>query len=57
VNWKDEKKALTKLYPRLVDDEEEITEFGSFFNFFEHEADTLEVRGHQIIMELALMIT
>ena len=55
MNWKDATKALTKLYPRLVDDEEDITEFGSFFNFFEHEADTLEVRGHQIIMERALM--
>ncbi|KAF8736741.1 hypothetical protein AX14_014064 [Amanita brunnescens Koide BX004] len=42
VNWRDPKKALTTLYPRLVDDQE-MTEFGSFFNFFEHEADTLEI--------------
>jgi hypothetical protein len=44
IQWKDPKKSLTKLYPRKVNKEDDdITDFGSFFNFFENETDTLEV--------------
>ncbi|KAF5377639.1 hypothetical protein D9615_005127 [Tricholomella constricta] len=41
VNWKDAEKALTKLYPR--DDEDDIGDPGSFFNFFEHDTDPSEI--------------
>ncbi|KAG7099545.1 hypothetical protein E1B28_001379 [Marasmius oreades] len=49
INWKDEDKALTKLYPRKeseVEDEEDEdipADSGSFFNFFELESDPLEI--------------
>lgn len=45
INWKEPEKALTKVYPReLGEDEDEIADPGSFFNFFEHSADPSEVR-------------
>lgn len=45
IDWKDADKALTKLYPREMDpeDKDEIAEPGSFFNFFEHENDPMDV--------------
>lgn len=44
INWKDPAKALTKLYPREVGDEDdEPAEPGSFFNFFEIAADPYDV--------------
>jgi len=48
INWKDSSKALTKLYPRVVDpeDADDVMEYGSFFNLFEHadpEADIANV--------------
>lgn len=44
INWKDAEKALTKVYPRETgDDEDDIADPGSFFNFFEHKADPSEV--------------
>jgi len=44
IDWKDPEKALTKVYPRETgDDEDEISDPGSFFNFFEHRADPSEV--------------
>ena len=44
INWKDDKKALTKLYPRETDEEDSVLEHGSFFNFFVFEDDAMEVR-------------
>jgi len=44
IDWKDPEKALTKVYPREIgEDEDEIADPGSFFNFFEHRADPSEV--------------
>ncbi|KAF9452564.1 hypothetical protein P691DRAFT_772190, partial [Macrolepiota fuliginosa MF-IS2] len=45
IDWKDAEKALTKLYPRELDpeDTEDIAEPGSFFNFFEHENDPMDI--------------
>ncbi|KJA26116.1 hypothetical protein HYPSUDRAFT_181681 [Hypholoma sublateritium FD-334 SS-4] len=44
IDWKEPEKALTKMYPRETgEDEDEIADPGSFFNFFEHEADPSEV--------------
>ncbi|CAA7258750.1 unnamed protein product [Cyclocybe aegerita] len=44
VDWKDAEKALTKVYPRESgEDEDDIADPGSFFNFFEKEADPSEV--------------
>ncbi|KAG5648226.1 hypothetical protein DXG03_006183 [Asterophora parasitica] len=44
INWKDAEKALTKLYPREnADDEDDLGDTGSFFNFFEHESDPTEI--------------
>jgi template-activating factor I len=47
INWKDPETALTKLHPRVRDDEGDAddlpAESGSFFNFFEVEADPFEV--------------
>ncbi|PFH46637.1 hypothetical protein AMATHDRAFT_69423 [Amanita thiersii Skay4041] len=45
INWKDAEKALTKLYPREVgEDEDDMpAEPGSFFNFFEQEKDMTEI--------------
>lgn len=46
VEWKDEAKNLTKLHPRVLDDDgDDIpAEGGSFFNFFEMGSDPFEVR-------------
>lgn len=45
INWKDADKALTKLYPRDMsdDDDEGPVDAGSFFNFFELEKDPYDV--------------
>jgi len=45
INWKDSSKALTKVYPRETGEEDDDmpADPGSFFNFFEHEADTSDV--------------
>ncbi|KAF8078308.1 hypothetical protein FPV67DRAFT_1571097 [Lyophyllum atratum] len=44
INWKDANKALTKLYPReAAEDEDDIGDPGSFFNFFEHDSDPSEI--------------
>jgi template-activating factor I len=48
INWKDESKNLTKLYPRQIDndDPEDIADPGSFFNFFELKEDPAGVRSN-----------
>jgi len=45
IDWKEDDKALTKLYPREMDpeDEEDVAEPGSFFNFFEHANDPMDI--------------
>ena len=45
INWKDDSKNLTKLYGRVVgEDEDDMpAEPGSFFNFFEHPDDPFDV--------------
>jgi template-activating factor I len=43
IDWKDPSKALTKLHPREEGDDIPA-EPGSFFNFFEIEADPFDVR-------------
>ncbi|PSR80728.1 hypothetical protein EW026_g347 [Hermanssonia centrifuga] len=44
INWKDESKNLTKLYPRVNDDTEDVPiESGSFFGFFEIAADFFDI--------------
>jgi template-activating factor I len=45
INWKSDEKNLTKLYPREMDpeDQDDVAEPGSFFNFFEHENDPMQV--------------
>ncbi|KAG6820755.1 hypothetical protein H0H93_012019 [Arthromyces matolae] len=46
INWKEADKNLTKLYPRETsedEDENQIGDPGSFFNFFEHDTDTNEM--------------
>lgn len=47
ISWKDPETALTKLHPRVIDDEAEPddlpAESGSFFNFFELESDPLDI--------------
>ncbi|KAF4572614.1 hypothetical protein EYR40_004310 [Pleurotus pulmonarius] len=43
INWKDDSKNLTKLYPREKDEDDDIpADPGSFFNYFEHEEDSFE---------------
>jgi template-activating factor I len=41
IDWKDESKNLTKLYPIVLDedDPDSLSEPGSFFNFFETAKD------------------
>ncbi|KAF9270542.1 hypothetical protein L218DRAFT_42210 [Marasmius fiardii PR-910] len=60
INWKDADKALTKLYPRKEsgdgededeDEDDGPIDAGSFFNFFEHESDPLEL-GMNITNEI-----
>jgi hypothetical protein len=45
INWKDDSKNLTKLYPLRVDEDdgETLADPGSFFNFFEVERDYNDV--------------
>lgn len=47
IDWKDDKNNLTKHYPRETDEEDDEgdlpSEPGSFFNFFEHEADPYDI--------------
>lgn len=42
INWKDESKNLVKLHPRVMDDDD-VSEPGSFFNFFEIAKDDFEL--------------
>jgi len=53
INWKDPTKALTKLYPRVLDeDDDDIpAESGSFFNFFEEKTDPFNI-GEAIATEV-----
>ncbi|KAG6889373.1 hypothetical protein C0995_001438 [Termitomyces sp. Mi166 len=52
VNWKDADKALTKLYPReTAEDEDDVGDPGSFFNFFEHDSDPFEM-GNNVAGEI-----
>lgn len=53
IDWKDPANALTKLYPRILDDEddEDAIDGGSFFNFFEHEKDVTDI-GSTIANEI-----
>lgn len=45
IDWKEADNALTKLYPREIDedDPEDVAEPGSFFNFFEYSNDPMDV--------------
>ena len=45
IDWKDDSKNLTKLHPRVKDDEDDDlpSEGGSFFNFFEIADDPFDV--------------
>ncbi|KAI6153397.1 hypothetical protein BKA82DRAFT_4089456 [Pisolithus tinctorius] len=46
INWKDPQNALTKLHPRVEDEDEESdmpAEAGSFFNFFEIASDPFDI--------------
>ncbi|KAF8845289.1 hypothetical protein BDN67DRAFT_961589 [Paxillus ammoniavirescens] len=46
ISWKDPEKSLTKLHPRVEEDEEESdmpAEAGSFFNFFEVASDPFDI--------------
>ncbi|KAI0343987.1 hypothetical protein BDW22DRAFT_1327620 [Trametopsis cervina] len=44
IDWKDESKTLTKLYPRVADDsDDDIAESGSFFHFFERADDPYDI--------------
>lgn len=45
IDWKEGDNALTKLYPREVDedDPEGVAEPGSFFNFFEYSNDPMDI--------------
>jgi template-activating factor I len=48
IKWKDDSKNLTKLYPRTMDeegDDDAPADSGSFFNYFEHDADPFDVRS------------
>ena len=51
IDWKDDSKNLTKLHPRVKDDEDDDlpSEGGSFFNFFEVADDPFEVRLYSIL--------
>lgn len=47
IQWKSDAVNLSKLHPRILsdDDEEDVADIGSFFNFFTEKKDPLEVRG------------
>ena len=60
IDWKSDEKNLTKLYPRETDQEDDDmedlpSEPGSFFNFFEHEADPYDVSTARIIASSSLL--
>ncbi len=49
IDWKDEAKNLTKLHPRVVDEDDDLpSEGGSFFNFFEVAQDPFDVSWPRI---------
>ncbi|RXW22904.1 hypothetical protein EST38_g2952 [Candolleomyces aberdarensis] len=45
INWKDPEHALTQLYPRVKDEDDDDfpAESGSFFNFFEEKSDPFNI--------------
>ncbi|KAI0651556.1 hypothetical protein C8Q79DRAFT_933983 [Trametes meyenii] len=44
IDWKDDSKNLTKLHPRVTDEDDDLpSEGGSFFNFFEVADDPFDV--------------
>jgi len=43
ISWKDDAHNLTKTHPRISDDDDEISEPGSFFNFFESKKDHMDM--------------
>jgi len=43
INWRDDAHNLTKAHPRILDDDDELSEPGSFFNFFEVAKDHMEL--------------
>ncbi|KAF5314078.1 hypothetical protein D9611_006764 [Ephemerocybe angulata] len=53
INWKDDEHNLTKLYPRVLDEDDDDlpAESGSFFNFFEHKSDPFTI-GEAIATEV-----
>lgn len=46
IQWKSDAVNLSKLHPRILsdDEEEDVADIGSFFNFFTEKKDPLEVR-------------
>lgn len=49
IDWKDEAKNLTKLHPRVTDEDDDLpSEGGSFFNFFEVAQDPFDVSWPRI---------
>ncbi|KAI5124389.1 hypothetical protein M0805_008274 [Coniferiporia weirii] len=42
ISWKSDAVNLTKLYPRVLEDDD-VSDPGSFFNFFEKEADPFDI--------------
>jgi hypothetical protein len=52
INWKSDKVNLCKRYPKPVRPEDEdamdeVTDMGSFFNFFQTKEDELDVRSNR----------
>lgn len=45
IDWKEDSKNLTKLYPRVSNEPDDVSEGGSFFNFFETSEDPFDVSG------------
>ena len=43
IEWKDDAKNLTQLPPRVTHEDEDPSEGGSFFNFFEIAEDPFDV--------------
>jgi hypothetical protein len=48
IDWKDDSKNLTKLYPRVSNEPDDVSEGGSFFNFFECAEDPFDVSASVI---------
>ena len=50
INWKSDSKNLVKLYPRRLngDDEDEVQDTGSFFNWFTTADDDFAVSGSRL---------